>query len=85
MPIYFGRERLKEHEMGYWQKEPKDRKEALLSFGDAMLFRGRRHAHFRPPYPLGKNSTNLLVHFVASDYPTQMNRWQHNQKFKDTR
>ena len=85
VPIYFGRERLKEHELGYWQQEPKDRKKVLLSFGDAMLFRGRRHAHFRPPFPLGKNSTNLLVHFVASDYPTQMNRWQHNQKFKDTR
>lgn len=79
VPIYFGHERMQEREQGMWREEPKERTQVDLHYGDAMLFRGRRHAHFRQPYPLGKNSTNLLLHYVKDTYPVHMNRDQHNR------
>ena len=85
VPIYFGHNRLKQREQGAWQSEPKphERTKVDLHYGDAMLFRGRRHAHFRNAYPLGKNSTNLLIHFVKDSYPVHQNRWLHNQAHKN--
>lgn len=40
----------------------------LLAPGDAVLFAGRRIAHFRDPLPRGRTSTSLLLHFVADSF-----------------
>jgi hypothetical protein len=39
-----------------------------LAPGDAVLFAGRRLAHFRDPLPMGSTSTSLLLHFVADSF-----------------
>jgi hypothetical protein len=84
VPIFFSRERQPVFEDGMWQKLPPAEQavKVVLGRGDAMLFRGRRHTHWRPPYPLGENSTNLLVHFVKADYPAHLTRGQHNDKYR---
>jgi hypothetical protein len=38
------------------------------SLGDALLFAGREHPHFRDPLPPGHTSTSLLLHYVDADF-----------------
>ena len=37
--------------------------------GEAVLFRGRRLIHFRPPLPAGYTSTSMLLHYVRKSFP----------------
>lgn len=39
------------------------------AIGDALLFRGRELPHYRRPLPKGCTSTSVFFHFVARDFP----------------
>jgi hypothetical protein len=54
--------------------------EVMLGRGDGMLFRGREHPHYRNPLPGGKTCSNLLIHFVKMDFPTNITREEHNNQ-----
>eukprot|EP01062_Namystynia_karyoxenos_P074043 TRINITY_DN70867_c0_g1_i1.p1 TRINITY_DN70867_c0_g1~~TRINITY_DN70867_c0_g1_i1.p1 ORF type:complete len:731 (+),score=230.50 TRINITY_DN70867_c0_g1_i1:83-2275(+) len=49
-----------------------------LSVGDAIVFRGRQHPHWRKPIPLGHTVANLLLHYAVAEFPNDMTREQHN-------
>jgi len=90
-PIYFDKKENPVYELGHWQDHPLPHNSVRvdLAFGDAMVFRGREHAHHRDvlessrPGAPERSSTNLLLHFVDHDYPVHMNRAVHNQQFAD--
>lgn len=42
--------------------------EARLEPGDAILYQGTEHRHWREPLPPGNKATVTLFHFVAQDY-----------------
>jgi len=87
-PIYFVEQpKSPVTELGTWEKETKPSDPGVIPAhlwrGDAMLFRGRRHPHFREALDPKNNQSygNLLSHFVLPDYPTWMSRARHNQLY----
>eukprot|EP00935_MAST-01C_sp_MAST-1C-sp1_P000460 g460.t1 len=80
VPIYVHRDRVPPHEQGrnVQMPPPNTMEKVMLPRGDGMLFRGREHPHYRDALPGGKSCSNLLVHFVKMDFPTNMTREAHN-------
>jgi len=85
-PLYFvTRPKQPVTEMGTWESQPAAHDAivvpALLNPGDALLFRGRKHPHFREPLDSSLNQSygNMLSHFVKSDYPVWLQRSKHNE------
>jgi hypothetical protein len=89
-PIYFV-EQVKSPvtELGTWEHQPAPNDPGVvpahLEAGDALLFRGRSHPHFREPLDpkLNQSYGNMLSHFVHSDYPVWMSRGEHNRRYAD--
>jgi hypothetical protein len=89
-PIYFVKTRKNPvTELGTWEAQPQpsspDVVPAILSTGDALLFRGRAHPHFREPLDphLNQSYGNVLSHFVKADYPIWIPRHVHNERYKN--
>ena len=78
-PIYFvEKPKNPVTEFGTWEPQPKPTDagvvEALLKAGDALLFRGREHPHFREPLAADNRSYGMMLsHFVKPDYPIWVN------------
>lgn len=88
-PIYFvEKSKSPITELGTWEHQPSPNDPgvvpALLEAGDALLFRGRAHPHFREPLDpkLNQSYGNLLSHFVHSDYPVWISRSEHNRRYE---
>eukprot|EP01065_Artemidia_motanka_P018280 TRINITY_DN21599_c0_g1_i2.p1 TRINITY_DN21599_c0_g1~~TRINITY_DN21599_c0_g1_i2.p1 ORF type:complete len:615 (+),score=183.69 TRINITY_DN21599_c0_g1_i2:849-2693(+) len=64
------------YKRGWPHMAPGDAIGANLSYGDAILFRGRQHAHYRPPFILGTICHATISHFVDRDYV--YGRGEHN-------
>eukprot|EP01062_Namystynia_karyoxenos_P061967 TRINITY_DN5475_c0_g1_i1.p1 TRINITY_DN5475_c0_g1~~TRINITY_DN5475_c0_g1_i1.p1 ORF type:complete len:861 (+),score=236.49 TRINITY_DN5475_c0_g1_i1:84-2666(+) len=66
------------YKQGWPHMYPGDAIGGNLSFGDAILFRGRQHGHYRPPFILGSICHATISHFVDRDYTA--GRALHNQE-----
>merc|ERR1712048_87600 len=58
-------------------RQPGDALGGDLRYGDAILFRGRQHGHFRPPWKLGTICHATISHFVDRAYT--WDRGSHNE------
>eukprot|EP01062_Namystynia_karyoxenos_P059554 TRINITY_DN50999_c0_g1_i1.p1 TRINITY_DN50999_c0_g1~~TRINITY_DN50999_c0_g1_i1.p1 ORF type:complete len:819 (+),score=215.73 TRINITY_DN50999_c0_g1_i1:105-2561(+) len=57
-------------------KIPGDSVGGMLNLGDAVLFRGRQHIHFRPRWKKGRTCMSVLSHFGPREL--QVDRGKHN-------
>eukprot|EP00756_Hemistasia_phaeocysticola_P057751 Hpha_TRINITY_DN34360_c0_g1::TRINITY_DN34360_c0_g1_i1::g.109589::m.109589 len=57
-------------------KTPGDSVGGGLALGDAVLFRGRQHIHYRPRWPKGRTCMSVLSHFSPRE--VRIDRGQHN-------
>jgi hypothetical protein len=51
-----------------WLETPRSTVRVSQALGDALLYRGRRIAHFRRRLPDGMTSTSIFFHYVREDF-----------------